>query len=301
MSFTSLVKNEVSKLDINKVEKIAELSAIIKTIGEIDDVIKITTENASVARRIFSLLKDLYFIRAKITVRKGFNFQGGFHYILEITNKVDFILKDLSLDNNLPSHYIIADHEMKKAYLRGLFMAIGSVNDPKKSRYHLEFSVLDYEFASFINNLLNEYFLNSKVLNRENKYMIYIKEASKISDFLILIGSNSSVLYYEDIRIYRDHKNMINRLNNCEQANVDKTILSSMEQINDINLLKKKGKLDLIDEKLKVVVAYRLKYPESSLNELSKIISLETGVKISKSGIYHRLSKIKEMAQNLTD
>ena len=180
-------------------------------------------------------------------------------------------------------------------------MAIGSVNDPKKSRYHLEFTVNEHKYAKFINKLLNDYFLNSKILKRDNKYMIYIKEAAKVSEFLIIIGANRAILYFEDIRIYRDHKNMINRLNNCEQANVDKTILSSMEQINDINLLKKKGKLDLIDEKLKVVVAYRLKYPESSLNELSKIISLETGVKISKSGIYHRLSKIKEMAQNLTD
>ena len=106
-------------------------------------------------------------------------------------------------------------------------------------------------------------------------------------------------MYYEDIRIYRDHKNMTNRLNNCEQANIDKVFITSNNQIKDINILKENDMLDLIDEKLKEVIEYRLKYRESSLQELSEIITLETGKKITKSGLNHRFRKIKEIVNNL--
>ena len=129
--------------------------------------------------------------------------------------------------------------------------------------------------------------------------MVYIKEAEKISDFLRIIKSYNAVMYYEDIRIYRDHKNMTNRLNNCEQANMDKIFFTASNQIKDIEKLKEYDMLELIDEKLKVVIEYRLKYPEASLNDLSDIISLETGNKISKSGLNHRLRKIKEIISNI--
>ena len=131
--------------------------------------------------------------------------------------------------------------------------------------------------------------------------MIYIKEAEKISDFLRIIKSYNAVLYFEDIRIYRDHKNMTNRLNNCEQANIDKVFQTSNEQIHDIEKLKKYDMLDFIDEKLKEVCKYRLKYPESSLKELSEIISLETGNVITKSGLNHRFRKIKEIASQIKE
>lgn len=304
MSFTSIVKNEISKLELNEVEHIAELSALFRNIAEINHKIKITTENASVARLIFNLVKDLYQINVKITVRKGYNFHKGYYYILEIQDKVDMILSDLSIKNgkrflNVPNQYIIDDSESEKAYLRGLFMAVGSVNDPKKSRYHLEFLVDNKEYAQFISDLLNNYHLNSKILKRDNKYMVYIKEAEKISDFLRLIKASHAVLYFEDIRIYRDHKNMTNRLNNCEQANVEKVILAANSQISDIKLIESIGGLDLLDEKIKTVAIYRLKYPEASLTELSEVISIETGHKITKSGLYHRLKKIREMANRI--
>ena len=129
--------------------------------------------------------------------------------------------------------------------------------------------------------------------------MIYIKEAEKIGDFLRMINAISALLYFEDIRIYRDHKNMTNRLNNCEQANVDKIILTSSSQIKDIEKLKEYDMIDLLDEKIQELIGYRLKYPESSLQELSEIISLETGNKITKSGLNHRFRKIKEIVNNL--
>ncbi|HHU54828.1 MAG TPA: DNA-binding protein WhiA [Mollicutes bacterium] len=304
MSFTSIVKNEISKIDSNEMEYIAELSALFRNIGVIDKTIKIISENASVARRIFNLVKDLYQINAKVTVRKGYNFTKSYYYILEIGSSVETILNDLSIMKDevfqpIPMEYIIDDGETERAYLRGLFMAVGSVNDPKKSRYHLEFVVDDRDYAKFIKKLLNKYLLNSKIIMRENKYMIYIKEAEKISDFLRIIKASSAVLYFEDIRIYRDHKNMTNRLNNCEQANVDRTILTATNQVNDIKIIKSIGALDLLDDKIKTVALYRLKYPDASLNELSEIISLETGSRITKSGLYHRFKKITLLADKI--
>ena len=145
---------------------------------------------------------------------------------------------------------------------------------------------------------MNEFDLNSKVIHREKKCMVYIKESEKISDFLRIIKAYNAVMYYEDIRIYRDHKNMTNRLNNCEQANIDKVFFTASSQLKDIEKLKEYDMLDLIDEKLKEVIDYRIKYPELSLSELSDIMNND-GIKISKSGINHRFRKIKEIISNI--
>ena len=295
MSFTSTVKNEVSKLEINNIEKIAELNAILANNAILEDnIIKITTENASVSRRIFNLIKDLYHVIPNIIVRRSLNFNKKYLYILHIKNK------SIDISNTIPEDYIIDDDESVRAYLRGVFLMSGSINDPKTSRYHLEFLVNDEKYAYFINDLLNKYNLNSKVLKRETKYMIYIKEAEKISDFLRIINAYNAVMYYEDIRIYRDHKNMTNRLNNCEQANVDKVIETASKQLKDIELINQVG-LDLLGEKEQIVALYRLKYKDVSLLELSAIISMETGKKITKSGIYHRFKKISELADKLKE
>jgi len=299
MSFTSEVKNEVSKLKFTEAENIAELSALITSTAEITTTIKVTTENASSARKIFYTIKEVFDINAKITVRKGFNFQKKYLYILEISKNIDKVLDILGIKNNSLQDYIIADDETMRAYLRGVFLGCGSINDPKKSRYHLEFLIQDEKYAELINKLLNNYNLGSKVLKRENRYMVYIKGAEKISDFLRLISATNALIYYEDIRIYRDHKNMTNRLNNCEQANVDKIILSANEQVLEIKKIMENDMFDLLDEKDKIIATYRLKYPESSLQELSEIISLETPTKLTKSGIYHRLRKIKELANKM--
>ncbi len=299
MSFTSTIKNEVSKLTSEKIENIAELSAFLKNSSTTTEMIRITTENASVARHIFHLMKQLYGVVSKITVRHGYNYNKNYVYILEITKRVEEIKKDLCLDKEVPSSYLLDDDSSKRAYLRGLFLSCGSINDPKKSRYHLEFLVDNFKYAKFCSLLLNEYGLNSKVLKRESKYMIYVKEAEKIGDFLRMIHAIQALFYYEDIRIYRDHKNMTNRLNNCEQANVDKIVETGMRQVEDIELIEAYGGLDLLSEKEKVVAIYRMKYKEASLLELSEIISIETSEKITKSGIYHRFNKIKELANRI--
>ncbi len=303
MSFTSIVKNEVSKLETIESENITELSAIVRNIGVVNDTIQISTENAAVARRIYSLMKDSYSIQPVITVRRGYNFNKNYIYILTIKHKVSTILDDLSYqlksDSNIPKEYIYGDENLIQSYLRGVFLSVGSINDPKKSRYHLEFLVDNMEYAKFVSTLLNTYELNSKVLKRDNKYMIYMKEAEKIGDFLRIMRANNALFYYEDIRIYRDHKNMTNRLNNCEQANVDKIIETATAQLHDIEIIEKNGTLELLDEKAKEVAIYRKKYPEVSLSELSEIISVETGKTITKSGLHHRMNKIRQLASKM--
>lgn len=299
MSFTSIVKTEISKLTFGKAEIISELSAILKNIGVIDKTIKIATENASLARKIFSEIKEMYNVSSKITVRRGYNFNKTYLYILDVHDKINDIIIDLDLEHAIPSSYLVDDISLKKAYLRGIFLSTGSINDPKKSRYHLEFVVDSEEYANFISSLLNEFFLNSKVIKRENKYMIYIKEAEKIGDFLRITNATNALLYYEDIRIYRENKNMTNRLNNCEQANVDKTIMAASNQIKDIEFIKEKDAYDLLDDKLKALVDYRIKYPDVSLQELSDIMSHELNTKITKSGLNHRFTRLKDFANKL--
>ena len=299
MSFTSTVKDEISKLDVSDTSKISELSGVISCFDIVSSKIVISTENNSVARRIYTLFKELYGIYPKITIRRGYNYNKKLIYILEIKEKVDFILKKQGFSGNDILDFIVADDELARSFLRGLFMMCGSINDPKKSRYHLEFNVLNKKRASFLNNILNSYNLNSKLLHRNSKYMVYVKEAEKISDFLRMIGAYNAVMYYEDIRIYRDHKNMTNRLNNCEQANVDRIIQTASGQVSDIEFIKENDAFELLDDKEKEAAIYRLKYPDASLMELASIISLETSSKITKSGLYHRFHKIKSFASKL--
>lgn len=163
----------------------------------------------------------------------------------------------------------------------------------------MELLVTKPKEAVFVQKLLNIFDLNAKILNREKGYMIYIKEAEKISDFLKIIGASKAVMYYENIRIYRDQKNKTNRLNNCEQANMDKIIQTATTQLEEIEIIEKNDGIMLLDDKVREVLKYRKKYPEASLKELAEIISMETNKPITKSGLNHRLKKIKELAENL--
>lgn len=308
MSFTTTIKEEISRIDNTRSESISELSGFLRNNGNCTDTtIDLLTENATVAKRIYKLIKDIYDVTCEIENRKSVNFSKNNLYLIMINDKVDFILKDLSViddHGNIleePSNYILGSEEEIRAYLRGAFLSKGSINDPKTARYHLEFLIEEKKEANIISKLLNEFDLNSKVLSREKGYMVYIKEAEKIGDFLRIIQASQAVLYYEDIRIYRDHKNMTNRLNNMEQANMDKVVETATKQIEDIEYLKESIGLDLLDDKTKEVIEYRLKYPESSLLELSEIISYETGKPITKSGLNHRFRKIRELVNKMRE
>ncbi len=302
MSFTTNIKNEIINIEYPNTETIAELSAIVNIGGQLSkDKIEIYIENLGVSRRIYKLFKDNF--KTQVIVEKSSvnRLNNNIVMHIEISDNDNQISKALGVvDNNgkrlyAPLDYICDNVEEKKAYLRGAFLICGSVNDPKTSRYHLEFIIDNKKTAMYVNNLINELKLNSKVLKREKNYMVYLKEAEKISDFIKLLNAYTNLFYYEDIRIYRDHKNMTNRLNNCEQANIDKIVFSSKEQLENIKKLKEIKDFDLLDDKIKEICIYKEKYPESSMGELAEIISMETGQKITKSGVNHRFRKIKEM------
>ena len=301
MSFTSNIKSEISSIDYSDSEKFSELSAILNIgIKIYEDNFEIMLENLSVARRIYKLIKDIYHVEIDMDNSGVNSLRKNKIVTLTINEKKDLILNDLSILKDgkrlfVPESYLVDEENDKLAYLRGIFEICGSINDPKTSRYHLEFVINNFETANFVNDLLNEIRLNSKIIKREKNYMVYIKEAEKISDFIRILNASNSLFYYEDIRIYRDHKNMTNRLNNCEQANVDKIVNASQEQLNMIARLKEVTDFDLLDDKIKTICIYKEKYPESSMQELAYIISSETERNITKSGINHRFRKIKEI------
>ncbi|MBO5376409.1 MAG: DNA-binding protein WhiA [Bacilli bacterium] len=302
MSFTTTVKNEVCMLELSNSENISELSGFVRASSKIyDDRIELTTENAKVAKRIYLLIKSIYGIEVLLEQRKMANFSNKKIYVVTIESKVSDILNDLSVMDESPKDYIVGSNEEIKSYLRGTFFNRGSVNDPKTSQYHLEFVYDNKHEAVFVQRLLNMFDMNSKIIIRDTKYMVYIKEAEKISDFLKLISAYQAVLYYENIRIYKEQKNNTNRLNNCEQANIDKIIETCNSQISDIELIMDKLGIEFLDDKIKEACEYRLKYPETSLTELSKIISLETNSNITKSGLNHRFRKIRDIASRLRD
>ena len=264
MSFTSNIKNEIATIQYSESENIAELSAILNIGAKIeDDKFEIFTENVSVARRIYTLIKDTYHVDIEMDTSGVNSLRKNRLVLLMVKEKLDLILSDLCivLDGKrvyVPHNYLIDEIKDKQAYLRGVFIMCGSINDPKTSRYHAEFVIYNEETANFVNSLLNELNFKSKVIKRNGSYMVYIKESEKISDFIKMLNATNSLFYYEDIRIYRDHKNMTNRLNNCEQANVERTIATANKLVKEINYIKEKNMFDLMDEKLKESAEYRL-------------------------------------------
>ena len=306
MSYTTKIKQEITDIESSSSEMIAELSGFLRNNSDISKgTLSTTSEKINVLERFKYFIKELYQIDSEIVVIKNVNFSKNDLYELKITKDVNKILQNIGYyDNNnhyleTAPTYIVGANEEIRAYLRGVFLCSGSINDPKTSRYHMELLIPTPEEAVFVQQLLNIFDLNAKIINREKGYMIYIKEAEKISDFLKIIKANKAVLYFEDVRIYHDQKNKTNRLNNCEQANIDRVIQTASEQLEQIKLIEDTNSLDLLDEKTQVAIKYRKKYPEASLKELAEIISIETSKTLTKSGLNHRLRKIKELAERL--
>lgn len=304
MSFTVQIKEEISKRERTKSERLAELSGYIRNNATISkNKIIMTTENKFIVERVTDEIKDFYNTKSQVDVIENLNFSKKELYQITIKDNLDEILKDLCILDEKGNYietvpnYLVGGNEEIRGYLRGVFSATGSINDPKTSRYHMELLVKEPEEAVFVQKLLNVFDLNAKILNRDKGYMIYIKEAEKISDFLKILGADKAVMYYEDVRVYRDKKNKTNRLNNCEQANMDKVIQTATRELEDIQIIEENDGVVLLDEKVREVLEYRKKYPETSLKELAEIISIETNKSITKSGLNHRLRKIKELAE----
>lgn len=293
MTFTTKIKEEIVTTTPDLIDARITLLSYIKFVSTNEnDRIHILIENASVARYIFKLIKMTYNVDIKLTIRTQKKFKIKKIFILTISKKIDIIKSDIEdLVNNITN----SSFEEISSFLKGAFLSKGSINDPSKSKYHLEFLVDDYNDATLINKLLLILKFNSKIIRRDKGYMVYIKISEEISDFIKVLGATSSLFYYEDIRIYRDHKNMVNRLNNCEQANIEKSMNSSREQLDNILYLKSHDLLDLLDDKIKIVIKYKEKYPETTMNELANIISLEENINITKSCINHYFRKIKDL------
>ncbi len=292
MTFTTMLKDEISRLDDNSLEKRMILVSYLNLIGKFSETLVISSETASVIRKIYGDLKEIYDINPKIMVRIQNRFKKKQIYMLIIKEKLDVIKSSIKYSNVLD---ILETEEDRVSFLKGAFMAVGSISDPKTSGYHLEFSCSKRRYATDIKRVLGAFKFRSKVITRNNKYITYIKSSDDMSDMIKLFKTINSLFYFEDIRIYRDHKNMVNRLNNCEVANQEKTIKTGLKQLDAIEYLRKNDLVDLLDDKVKTVVLMREKYPEASYAELAEIISMETDYKIGKSGINHNFIKINEM------
>ena len=293
ISFSRVVKEEIVFNDFNADCEKAILCAMIKIIGTLSLnqtglSLTLRIENAKIASKMHKLLKDLY---------------QPHIYILKVS-KAREILEDLHLMEgigiqNIPNENLLKTDDERRAYLAGVFLASGSVNNPDTSNYHLEMSVNEEDYAHFIEELMNQYELNAKVIKRRNKYVIYLKSAEKIGDFLRAIGASQSVMDFEMTRIDRSMANTVNRWNNCDIANEVKAMSASTAQIEDIAYVMDKAGLEILDAKTQKVALLRLENRELTLNELAEVYFEETGETISKSGLHHRFQKIKNEALKL--
>lgn len=295
MTFTTQIKEEITKEENNNIEDLTSLCTYLKFNATLEeDKMTVMVVNASVARWIFKLLKTNYNVLIKLTTRTMKRFKARNLYILEVKEKLDLIYKDI---DNIFKEISTSSDEEKKAFLKGMFLACGSINDPKKNQYHLEFLVKEEEDAKLIDDLLNSLKIKSKVLKRDREYMVYVKSSENISDFIKYLGAFNALFYFEYIRIYKDHKNMVNRLNNCEQANVERTLKSSKTILDNIKYLEDNDLLMLLDDRSKEIIEYKKKYPDTSLGELAEIITMETNKSITKSGINHHFRKINALVK----
>lgn len=306
MSFASDMKNELTRIEVDEANAKAELSALIRMNGALSlanqqFVINVQTENATTARRIYSLIKKVFGVEVELLVRKKMKLKKNNIYICRIKSQSREILNDLGiLKDGVFTREIdesmIQDDEMKRSYLRGAFLAGGSVNNPETSSYHLEIFSLYEDHSEGLTQLMNNYELNAKHLERKKGSIAYLKEAEKISDFLSLIGGFQALLKFEDVLIVRDMRNSVNRLVNCETANLNKTVSAAMKQVESIQLIDEEIGLDNLPERLREIAKLRVEHQDVSLKELGEMMSTGT---ISKSGVNHRLRKLNEMADKI--
>lgn len=306
MSYASQVKKELTNLEVHPEHARAELSALIRMNGSLSlaqhhFILNIQTENPAIARRIYSLLHQLYTVDSELVVRRKMKLQKNKQYIVRLRQHVQVILADLRIVQKDSfqirtdiSEDIWSSQQRARSYLRGAFLAGGSVNNPETSRYHLEIYTLYEDQNQGLVKLMNQFQLNARATQRRNGFIVYLKEAEKISDFLQIIGATASMLKFEDIRIVRDMRNSVNRLVNCENANINKTIKAAAKQVANIRYYQENFGLEKLPVKLKEIAELRLANPEVSLTELAQMVP---GGPISKSGINHRLRKLNTLIE----
>ncbi|MBD7945664.1 MULTISPECIES: DNA-binding protein WhiA [Psychrobacillus] len=307
MSFASETKKEMTQEESKPCCSKAELSALIRMNGSLSFSNKmlsldVQTENAAIARRLYTLIKSMYKLDVELLVRKKMRLKKNNVYICRVREGAKSLLEDLMiLKEGFQFEYSISPELVKKncckrAYLRGAFLAGGSVNNPETSSYHLEVYSLYKTHSDALVDLMNYYELNAKTIERKKGFVAYLKEAEKISDFLSIAGAHRALLKFEDVRIIRDMRNSVNRLVNCETANLNKTISAAIRQVENIRFIDNAIGLDQLPEKLREIARLRVEYQDVTLKELGDMVS--TG-NVSKSGVNHRLRKLDEIADAL--
>lgn len=287
MSFSSEVKEEISKLgnlankEIVKFELLGYLSSNNITIEK--NKIKFSTESEYNINRFSKLLNNLQYTKQNIEViGKKFCISVNKLEIPEVIYNNTITFKNITEQIN-------NQELLEKAFVRGSFLGGGSVNNPKNN-YHLEIIFSSEENASIILEILSKYEINFKKIEKKNGQAIYTKDGEQISKFLALIGANTAVLKFEEIRVYREIRNNVNRKVNCETANLNKTVEAAIKQIEDINFLKQIGQFEKMPEQLQEVAELRIKNPEATLSEIGKMLSKPIG----KSGVNHRFQNIEQ-------
>ncbi|MFB0918885.1 MAG: DNA-binding protein WhiA [Clostridiaceae bacterium] len=312
MSYSAKVKSEIVREEnITADEFSSLLSAVMKVAGVLSlssggrEGFRISTENASTARFLLKNIKQQLKMNATTIVSRSQSFKKNNLYIINFEdndNMREFLIEmgilaeeegGITLNVSIPKKLISSDLK-KKAYIRGAFLGSGSMTDPEK-QYHLEFVTHSEEYAQELMKLLGTYNLNAKVIPRKGIYVVYIKEGEQIVDVLNILGAHNALLETENVRIIKDMRNNVNRLVNCETANLSKTVNASVRQTEAIKLIEKTTGLSRLPDQLREIAELRLANPGISLKELGDMLD----PKVGKSGVNHRLRKIEKFAEEL--
>lgn len=309
MSFSAVAKNELARVAGQRsCCLMAELAALVKMDGSIQISgarqvsLNIVTENIAVARKTFSLVRKLFDLHTEVRVQRNSRLRKNNVYMVHLPPQpgMDDILKGLGmidgagrLESKVKESLVHRDC-CRRSYLRGVFLGGGSVNNPE-GNYHLEITTVQEYFANFVARLMDKYQINARVSLRKNCFVVYLKESEQISAFLNVIGAHSALLNFENARIYKDMRNQVNRLVNCETANLNKTVNAAVRQLENIELIKNTIGLKKLPETLRETAELRVKYPDANLKELGSMITPQLG----KSGVNHRLRKLDEIADRI--
>ncbi|MGT2961380.1 DNA-binding protein WhiA [Streptococcus caballi] len=303
MSFTIKVKEELLQLD--QADK-RELSAIIKMSGSLSLTgqglnLSITSENAKIARHIYELLETLYQVAPEIKYHQKTNLRKNRVYTVFVADNVEEILSDLKLADSFfgietgIEEGVLNDDEAGRAYLRGAFLATGTIRDPESGKYQLEIFSVYQDHAEDLANLMRKFMLDAKIIEHKNGVVTYLQKAEDIMDFLIVIGAMDCKEEFEEIKIMRETRNDLNRANNVETANITKTITASMKTINNIIKIMDTVGLETLPLELQQIAQVRIAHPDYSIQQIAN--SLDTP--LTKSGVNHRLRKINKIAEEL--
>lgn len=312
MSFSANTKNELSRAETDrKCCQLAEIAGFIRMCGTIKLSgggkvnVMLLTENPAVARHFKRMIKDYFGINASLVIAKTTILKKGHYYelMIDAEKNAEQILREAGIlmvreGCNYISDGIYSDLTKTKccrrAYLRGVFLGAGTLSDPEKA-YHLEIVCNSEILSNDVKKLINSFGLHSKSVVRKNSHVVYLKEAEQIIDFLNILGAHGQLLDFENVRIVKEMRNKTNRINNCDSANLDKTINASVRQVENIRLIEKERGLSSLPDKLQEAARLRLEHPESSLQELSEMMDPPIG----KSGINHRFKKVEEIAEKI--